>query len=63
MNQVPERLLRACLPACVLGVAILLIAAAGCTNVTTPAGGDSISGSVAGDYAGGKTCNSIGCNS
>jgi len=48
MNQVPERLLRAC----VLGVAILLIAAAGCTN-TASTGGDSISGSVAGDYAGG----------
>ncbi|PKL55654.1 MAG: hypothetical protein CVV35_08865, partial [Methanomicrobiales archaeon HGW-Methanomicrobiales-6] len=38
---------------CVLGVVILLIAAAGCTNVTTPTGGDFISGSVAGDYAGG----------
>jgi hypothetical protein len=52
MNQVPERLLRVCLPACVLGVTILLIAAAGCTN-TASTGGDSISGSVAGDYAGG----------
>lgn len=52
MNQVPERLLRVCLPACILGVAILLIAAAGCTN-TASTGGDSISGSVAGHYAGG----------
>ncbi|MDK2988884.1 MAG: hypothetical protein PWR16_413 [Methanoculleus sp.] len=52
MNQVPERLLRVCLPACILSVAILLIAAAGCTN-TASAGGDSISGSVTGDYAGG----------
>ncbi|MDK2915905.1 MAG: hypothetical protein PWR25_462 [Euryarchaeota archaeon] len=52
MIQVPERLLRVCLPTCVLGVAILFIAAAGCTNTATE-GGYSISGNVAGDYAGG----------
>lgn len=54
MNQVPERLLRVCRLACILGLTIVLIAAAGCTSTATPpAGGDAISGSVAGDYAGG----------
>jgi len=53
MIQVPERFLRVYRPACIVGVLILLIVAAGCTNTAIPAGGDSISGSVAGDYAGG----------
>ncbi|WP_292492002.1 hypothetical protein [Methanoculleus sp. 10] len=52
MDQISEPILRTYLPACILGVMILLIAAAGCMN-TASAGGDSISGSVAGDYAGG----------
>jgi len=53
MIQVPEHHLRVYRPACILGVLILVIAAAGCTNATVSTGGDAISGKVAGDYAGG----------
>ncbi|WP_292517183.1 hypothetical protein [Methanoculleus sp.] len=53
MIQVPERFLRVYRPACIVGVLILIIAVAGCTNTAIPAGGDAISGRVTGDYAGG----------